>query len=56
MCKWNQEDCNENRTKTEIRKNVDTPAGVYDMEDTICIGCGSKSSKCIVPEPKIKKK
>lgn len=55
MCKWNPGDCKENRTRIEIRKDVETVAGTYDMEDTICIGCGSKSSKCIVPEPKVKK-
>lgn len=56
MCKWNPTDCMENRTRIEIRKNVETVAGTYDMEDTVCIGCGSKSSKCIVPEPKVKRK
>jgi hypothetical protein len=56
MCRWNQEDCRENKTRIEIRKNVETPAGMFDMEDTICICCGSKSSKCIIPESKIKKK
>jgi len=55
MCKWNPIECSESKTRIEIRKAVETVAGIYDMRDTICIGCGSKSSTCIVPEPKMKK-
>lgn len=62
MCKWNPmnpfnpDGCGETKTRIEIRKDVETVAGTFDMEDTICVGCGAKSSKCIIPEPKVKRK